>query len=142
MQSKNKDAVFFDGTVNNGDIIVIDGNGAGVDDQGTVGAEVSVYINGQFHVNIHTSCSVPIGIGQNWGDFKIVEGMSRNNGDLCQYIPAACPDTPTVLGIEVPCWAVDAVNFVMENELFSIRTDKDIRDAVKYYRLYNLIMGR
>jgi hypothetical protein len=41
--------------------------------------------------------------------------------------------------IQVPDWAAEAVNFVARNRLFKIRRAEDVRDAVKYYRFYNLI---
>jgi hypothetical protein len=42
----------------------------------------------------------------------------------------------------VPVWAADAVRFVNEHELFLIKTDDDIRDAVKFYRFYQMLMNQ
>jgi hypothetical protein len=44
-----------------------------------------------------------------------------------------------VWGLPVPTWAQEAVNFVVKNGLFEIQTQDDIRDAVKFYRFYQLI---
>lgn len=41
--------------------------------------------------------------------------------------------------ILIPIWASDAVSFVLKHRLFDIKTDDDVRDAVKFYRFYNLI---
>ncbi|MBU0727229.1 N-acetylmuramoyl-L-alanine amidase [Patescibacteria group bacterium] len=43
--------------------------------------------------------------------------------------------------VMVPIWATDAVSFVLKHRLFEIRNQDDIRDAVKFYRLYNLIQN-
>jgi len=62
---------------------------------------------------------------------------------LIQSCNAQCPSAPIVNQVgEVPCWAVEAANWVIENELFSILDDEDLRDAVKFYRTYQLIMGQ
>lgn len=41
--------------------------------------------------------------------------------------------------VMVPIWATEAVSFVLKHRLFEIRSDEDVRDAVKFYRFYNLI---
>ncbi len=41
--------------------------------------------------------------------------------------------------IEVPDWAKEAVDFVASHQLFKIEAAEDVRDAVKFYRLYKLI---
>jgi len=60
-------------------------NFVGNDKKGTMGTEISVYIDGVLNVKIHTSCSQPIAIGMVFGDFEIIEGYSRNGGLLCVY---------------------------------------------------------
>lgn len=55
----------------------------GGDKQGTLGPEISVFVNGMLNARIHTSCSQPIGPGLTAGDFKVVSGASRNGGLLC-----------------------------------------------------------
>ena len=39
----------------------------------------------------------------------------------------------------IPIWATDAVSFVLKHRLFEIRSQEDIRDAVKFYRFYQVI---
>lgn len=41
--------------------------------------------------------------------------------------------------LEIPIWADKAVKWVESNELFRIVTEEDIRDAVKFHRLYLLL---
>jgi N-acetylmuramoyl-L-alanine amidase CwlA len=48
--------------------------------------------------------------------------------------------TPTY--VSVPEWAMEAVRFVTQHELFEVRNDEDIRDAVKFYRFYNTFLGK
>lgn len=55
----------------------------GVDKKGTLGTDITIYINGRLHTSIHTSCSQPIGPDMIFGNFKIVYGESRNGGPLC-----------------------------------------------------------
>lgn len=56
---------------------------------------IDVFINNNFHRNIHTSCSVPIGPGSVFGDFEVIEGESRNGGPLSPVI--TCTGTVTDL---------------------------------------------
>ena len=61
----------------------------GEDDKGTMGTEISVYINEQ-ETKVHTSCSQPIGAGMTIGDdpdafLTIVKGYSLKGGLLCDY---------------------------------------------------------
>jgi len=46
---------------------------------------MSVYVDGELNIKIHTSCSQPIEIGMVFGDFEIVDGYSRNGGQICTY---------------------------------------------------------
>lgn len=43
---------------------------------------------------------------------------------------------------EVPDWADEAVTWVRANDLFQITNQKDVRDAVKFHRLFKLITGK
>ncbi|MGZ2368913.1 DUF7467 domain-containing protein [Ancylomarina sp. YFZ004] len=55
----------------------------GTDKKGTLGTEIYLSIDGDLNTAIHTSCSQPIFIGMSSGDFTIVDGYSRNGGQLC-----------------------------------------------------------
>lgn len=59
----------------------------GVDKHGTLGTEISIYVNGVLNTKIHTSCSQPIGPGLVSGDFLVEDGASRNGGLLCPLDP-------------------------------------------------------
>ena len=56
----------------------------GQDKLGTLGTEIYLHVDGaEPPVNIHTSCSQPIGPGLVKGDFEVVDGYSRSGGQLC-----------------------------------------------------------
>ncbi|MCF8298435.1 MAG: HYR domain-containing protein, partial [Saprospiraceae bacterium] len=55
----------------------------GTDKKGTLGTEITVYVNNTENVKIHTSCSQPIEVGLVFGDFTVMGGASRNGGALC-----------------------------------------------------------
>lgn len=71
--------LMFEGTVNPGDELVITGTRR----HGEMAAKINVYEDGKHAVEIHTSCSQPIGPGMTFGNYYIVEGYSRNGGLLC-----------------------------------------------------------
>ncbi len=54
----------------------------GYDKNGTVGTEITIFVDGIKHTKIHTSCSQPIYIGMVSGDFEILNGYSKNGGQL------------------------------------------------------------
>ena len=55
----------------------------GTDSKGTLGTEISIFVDGDLNTQIHTSCSKPIGPGLVSGDFEVISGASRNGGALC-----------------------------------------------------------
>lgn len=55
----------------------------GTDKKGTLGTEISIYVDSVLNTKIHTSCSQPIGPGLVKGDFEVLSGESRNGGPLC-----------------------------------------------------------
>ncbi|MBU0577190.1 peptidoglycan recognition protein family protein [Patescibacteria group bacterium] len=57
-----------------------------------------------------------------------------------EEISAPIPsDLPQPEEVTVPIWAVEAIAFVKQHQLFEIRSAEDVRDAVKFYRFYKLI---
>jgi len=44
--------------------------------------------------------------------------------------------------VSVPEWAMEAVKFVAQHQLFEVRNDEDIRDAVKFYRFFQTFLER
>ncbi len=71
--------IVFEGTVAPGETFSFIGN----DDKGTLGTEITIYVNGEVDQKIHTSCSVPIGPGAIFGDYTVISGASREGGELC-----------------------------------------------------------
>ncbi|MDO7171318.1 hypothetical protein [Mariniflexile sp. AS56] len=76
---ENDEKIVFDGTLMPGQNFSFTGN----DKKGTLGSEITIYINGKKHTEIHTSCSNPIGPGLISGDFEVIRGASREGGELC-----------------------------------------------------------
>ncbi|KAA0000417.1 MAG: DUF11 domain-containing protein [Thermoplasmata archaeon] len=64
----------------------------GADDKGTLGVEISIFVDNALHTKIHTSCSQPIGPGLVSGDFLVIDGYSRNGGKLCPLPCVECGD--------------------------------------------------
>ncbi len=60
---------------------------AGINGNGTLGTEITIYTGGIEHTRIHTSCSQPVGPGLISGDFLVIDGESRHGGPLCPLPP-------------------------------------------------------
>jgi len=80
---QKKNGTVFEGLVAPGDTFTFDGK----DKHGTLGTEISIYVDGQLNTKIHTSCSRPIGPGLVSGDFEVIEGYSKDGGLLCPIPP-------------------------------------------------------
>ena len=76
---QKKGEVAFEGVVQPGDEFTA----LGQDSKGTLGTQISIFVDGDLNTKIHTSCSKPIGPGLVKGDFEVVAGFSRNGGALC-----------------------------------------------------------
>jgi len=132
-QKKGHD-ILFNGLVQPGEEFSFIGT-----DKGTMGTEIIIDVNGHEDVKIHTSCSHDIYAGMTFGSFTIIEGASKKGGPICPMEPI-CPIEPIVIEWDdIPCWAEDAVAWVIQNELFSILDAEDVRDAVKFHRIYLLL---
>ena len=84
VEQKGKDGgVVFNDVVQPGEEFTF----SGMDKKGTLGTEISIYVDGILNTRIHTSCSQPIGPGLVSGDFEVIEGYSRNGGLLCPIPP-------------------------------------------------------
>jgi hypothetical protein len=73
------DKVLFDEWLEPGDAFTF----TGIRDDLTMSSEISLWVNGVLHVEVHTSCSQPIAPGMVFGDFEILEGYSKDGGKLC-----------------------------------------------------------
>ena len=80
-----KEPIAFDAIVQPGAEFTVNG----LDNKATLGPNISIYIDGQYHTFIHTSCSQPIGPGLVRGLFTVTAGASRNGGALAPVAPDA-----------------------------------------------------
>ena len=80
--------------------------------------------------------------------FRMLPAMPGTTSamDGIASVSAPVPGLPAGAGITslddevmIPIWAAEAVAWVHRNKLFEIRNHEDVRDAVKFYRFYNLI---
>lgn len=53
----------------------------------TMWTNIEVYINGIKTTDIHTSCSLPIGVGSVFGQFEVISGRSLSGGNFCAPLP-------------------------------------------------------
>ena len=79
VKAKKKNVVLFDEMVAPGGQLTFTGK----DKHGKLGSEIKIYVNGVEVAKIHTSCSQPIGIGMEFGDFEVIAGESRRGGPFC-----------------------------------------------------------
>jgi len=81
VEQKGKDGgVVFDEYVESEGRFVL----LGMDKHGTLGTELTFYVDGIENTKIHTSCSDPdVGPGFVSGSFEVIEGFSREGGTLC-----------------------------------------------------------
>jgi len=99
IQKQDQQSV-FDGPVNPGQEFSFNG----VWKNSTLSTNISVYVNNQLNVDIHTSCSDPnVAPGSIYGDFLIIKATSRNGGEVCPIspIPTQSPSpSPSILPTE------------------------------------------
>jgi hypothetical protein len=88
--TQKKEGTVFSGEVLPGGEFTV----TGVDKKGTLGTEISLYVDGALNTKIHTSCSKPIGPGLVAGDFIVLDGASRNGGLLCPAEGSQDPEDP------------------------------------------------
>lgn len=74
-----KNKVLFEGTVNGSETFYF----VGLNNKNKMGAKIKAYVNDDFNVELHTSCSVTFLAGMRFGDFLVVSGVSDNGGPLC-----------------------------------------------------------
>jgi hypothetical protein len=73
-----KKGVIFEGFVDSFEEFTFEG----IDKKGTMGTEITIYIDDVEDTKIHTSCSVPIYPGLVSDSFEIIAGSSRNGGPI------------------------------------------------------------
>ncbi|MCK5649596.1 MAG: hypothetical protein KAI22_12035, partial [Gammaproteobacteria bacterium] len=85
---EQKDGIVFDAIVQPGQHFTF----TGIDKKGTLGTEITFYVDGVANADLHTSCSVEIGPGTIAGDFEVIEAYSRNGGLMCPVEPVIVDD--------------------------------------------------
>ncbi len=83
----HKGDIVFDATVSPNAFFTLNG----FDKKNTLGPKVKIYIDSVLDTEIHTSCSVALLLGMQFGSFTIVDGDSRNGGQTCSisdFIPS------------------------------------------------------
>jgi hypothetical protein len=123
--------VVYDDTIETGDTIVIQGS----DNKGTLGTNIDFYLNNDYEMSIHTSCSDEIGVGSMFGYFRVIYGESRNGGPLCpiKALPVVLSDFNVCgnEGIHYLSWEIqDAINL----SHFEIEYSRDLQrfESVHY----------
>ena len=60
----------------------------------TLGPKINLFLGDGTAVEIHTSCSIEINAGDEFGDFRVLSGTSRHNGLICGEVeePPCDPD--------------------------------------------------
>ncbi len=76
----------YSGTVNPGGSFTF--HGSGTDNK--MDKNIDFYVNGKKNTSIHTTCSVNLYKGDVYGDFIIMDGISKNGLHLCQQPADAC----------------------------------------------------
>ncbi|NOR76133.1 MAG: tandem-95 repeat protein, partial [Draconibacterium sp.] len=88
---RKDDVVIFDQNVEPDETFKFNGT-----DDATLSTEISIFVNDELNTEIQTSCSFPIGTGMISGDFVIVDGYSKEGGQLgpieSDVYPIANPD--------------------------------------------------
>jgi len=82
VEQKKNHEIIFDSFLQPGDQFTVVGT-----DNGTLGTEIKLFVDGQENTKIHTSCSRPIGPGLVSGNFEVISGYSKNGGLLCPIPP-------------------------------------------------------
>ena len=67
---------------------------------------------------------------------EFIEQVENSSAPIPVTPPASSNE---MVFVPVPDWAKEAVDFTVKHKLFKIRCAEDIRDAVKFYRFYQVI---
>lgn len=82
--------LLYQGTTATGDIVAVSGTWK----SGKLGNEILIFVDGELDQTIHTSCSLPLIVGTQFGDFLLVAGASAVGGTFCN---SAIPEPPVVV---------------------------------------------
>jgi len=85
---------------------------------------------------IHTSCSVPIGPGAEFGVFEVVDGASLIGGEL-EAIVCPSDDTATVVDDTTPDTTVNSTNYLATLNLTNPSEQAYLQDKTLVFNAYN-----
>jgi len=78
--------VYFAGNLQPFDTLSFVGVGADL----LLASDVDLLVDGVVVETVHTSCSQPIGPGEEFGAFRVLEATSKDGGNVCTYVPSGC----------------------------------------------------
>jgi len=86
VKEKKGNRTIFNENLNPGDNFNFHGTGS----DNKMDKTIYFYIDGNLNISMHTSCSVDIFKGDNYGDFIVVDGTSKDELHLCEGSSSAC----------------------------------------------------
>ena len=101
----------------------------------------------RFHRDVSTKSCPGTAITKEWlfgelDDFRILPRIPSRTPAM-EGIASVSAPIPGLTSLDdevmVPVWSAEAVAWVHRNHLFEINNQEDVRDAVKFHRLYKLI---
>lgn len=100
-----------------------------------------------FHRDVSNKTCPGAAITKEWlfgelDDFRILPRIPGRTPAMDGVMSVSAP-VPGLTSLDdevmIPVWAAEAVAWVHRNHLFEIHSQEDVRDAVKFHRLYKLI---
>jgi len=97
-----------------------------------------------FHRDVSSKSCPGWAITKEWlfnelAGFRILPRIPGTSTTIAAIEAMSAPVPAPTVEVMIPLWAAEAVAFVKQHQLFEIRTDEDVRDAVKFHRFYKLI---
>ena len=129
VREKKKNVRIYCGTVVSGEAFTIIG---GSKKDGRFDNTIRFYVDEVLNTTMHVSCSQPLEVGDQFGDFTIISGISKNNVPLCGTPPSPPPPPPPA---DPP--TTTTVNFdgcLAYEDLWPGKGDYDFNDLVVDYK--------
>jgi uncharacterized repeat protein (TIGR01451 family) len=86
---RDKKKTYFSGTVNPGETFSFEGTGK---DGKFEKNELTLLIDGEENTAIHVSCSKPVNPGLQFGEFTIIEAVSKDGSSVCPVVSDGCQE--------------------------------------------------
>lgn len=99
-----------------------------------------------FHRDVSSKTCPGTSITKEWliaevKQFRFLPQIPKSVPSGILNISAPVPDQPPP-SLMIPMWAVEAVSWVKQHQLFEIKDEADVRDALKFYRFYQLTQNQ